>query len=868
MARNEKLVKADEIAGRADGLRAEKQTMHDLYMQDGDIDETEQAALDRMDAKLEKLREAVTKLRDEVAANKAAWDGRSGELDTVKGQFTTLQRFGHKDADGLEDSIGAIPQAEADERWLDAAAALDQAKTKLAPIWADYERQKAAKDQYDTLRGDIDTRLSAARAFEPQTEAIAGQITQIETALSGIDGHVEQRDYVTALADANTAKGLVDALEEALRTTEGDKSDYEAQLATLQPKLGAVSVSEFQTLEAAQQTLLTLQGEMESRAAAHDYAGAVAKLGAVSAEVDTLTADFEALRQARDSYESGLAGIQGRLGAAKSSQMETTAEVQARIGTLETEMSAAAESEDFAAAGTKQAELVTALEEFESQTDARDLYEVRLAAIQEELAEASGSDPRYPFLTSITASLATIQGEMEAAASGENYDTALTKIGELEAKLLERSQAIEAKKAEYEAARATLDQEVVRVESVPYSAVEPEAQAVRDSLADVDAAAGEEDWPTALEAVTASTALVTAFDTALAAHETALKAKIAPNVTKARASLAKCKAAQSVIKDTLAQLIVKVDRKVAANEDLETALEESEQAVAKAAELEKVFEIREAVENADWKDNDQAAMDLYEKYKNGGDLKELPIEARNLLIENMLSDGMFESVEDDERAAIQDIWATAETLDPQFEEYDKKTTDEIVKNLSNDPKIKDYAARWTELDDAEKEKAMKEIGTIVGGENGWKMEGIDDIEYSAQKGSCNDKPGLRGWHREGNWLQNEEISVCTGNSSGEWNPQTDFNDVIMNLTHEVGHGYQEQLIEQYESGDLKPGHPAYEQAKYLSLDRKYFDKFPDDYDKWKYYVHSPMEQQSRHTANRVRGDLPAEYGAGYTQELK
>ena len=650
------------------------------------------------------------------------------------------------------------------------------------------------------------------------------------------------------------------------------KIAYEATLAALQPRIAEASVSEFQKLAERQTELLAIQDAMEAAAALHDYETAQAKADELGAALDAYLPEQDELRAQRDEFESAYGKLKPRLSAASTSELESTAGIQQTIIDLQDKIDTAAAAEEYSDAMPLLGELDTALTEYETIMEDRDLYEARLAAMQDELAEASVSQAKWAYLEPIQSDLMTIQGEMETAAAAEDYETALIKIAELEAKLGDFFATIEAKKAEYEAARGPLEPRLAHLDECNYP-IAAEKTAVKNALKDIDKAVTEEDWESALNGMATAEAALSAFETAHKTHDDQIRVEVTTKLVGIKAVIAGNVFSTSSTKKSLVKLVAEIDAALSKTSDLDSLPNKVKLADDLSKDLEVINQINARIDDK-WdinKDNEALAI-VNELKSDPAKLADLPFEARNRLIDEML-DG---STNEDEQKAVQDLWAsTKDTIDPAFEAQDAKLTGKMLKALEDDPKVQEYAKNWSGMNNADKQKAMKHIGGIIGGDDGYELDGIEDIDFTAdgKRGStdCTTKPGLRGFHAEAHGDKPEEISVCMCNTytlsnGSKWDPGTDMGDVLMNLTHEVGHGYQEQLIDKLECGDLKPGDAEYEQARALQLDRKYFKKFPDDYE-GSTYINSPFEQLSRITANRVGSDLPPGYGTGYTQEL-
>lgn len=860
MSLNELLVKANETEAKVDKLAAQKKDMHTLYMKDGHLDPTEREALERMDGKLDKLRTIIKGLRDKVEANKAIWDSRSGDLAEIRRKLLALKAFRHKDFNTIDSELKPIPAAESDQRWADATAILDQGEVNMAPAWEDYETQMKAKAEYDPLRTDLEGRLETVRVAEPRIEKVTTGIGQCETDLDSIDADIDRRSYVDALKGINAALKTLEAVEAEVAELHRLISEYDGELAKIQPKLTEVSVSEFPTMLEAQQKLVDLQGEMEALATKHDYEAALEKLKDVSAQLDTVHAEQTRLRGLKDTYETGLAKISNRLAATRTSELASTAEVQQKMVDLETGMTEAAGQDQFEEAIKLQGELEKALVAYEATIDDRDLYEARLAAIQQQLLDASVSDPTLAYLDAITADLATIQTEMEKAAAAENFGVALDLIGKLEAKLVDRDKAIAVKKAEYLVARALVILDMLPVAMNPYKTTEPDAKAVSDALKVVDDLAKQEDWAGGLKAIEEVKAKIKAYEAARKTYETKLRGEIAPLLSAAKKSLKDSAAATSAIKTSLTKLIAKIESALKTDgANLETARDDAKEAKLQGEELEKVFEIRTAINAAATGKNDDKALELYNKYK--GDMASLPQEARNLLVENLMDDEGSASVSAAEHAAIKDIWRVP-SIDRQFAKLDGGRRKEMIDKYLNDPKVKQYAADWSTMSKEDKEKAIEYVAAIPA--NAWGVDVIPPENVSVYEDSTS---STRGSYSPGK--DTLEVNLDGGN-------MTTFTQVLMTITHEVGHKYQEDIEAKYvkNKGDptkgLKPGSPEYEQAKAFYLDDKYQNTYKDEFkaNSNEAYFRSPDEVHSRVTANEINDAVKGVYGAGKEQKTK
>lgn len=519
MARNVKLVRIEEGEAQVTTLEGQEGQMRQLYMQDGVIDATEQDALDRVLGKINQLRDVIAELRAEVERNRDIWLGRAGELATAQGQLAELQAFDHPDAVTMAGEFDPIPLAVTDERWADATTALDQALVSLEPVYADYLLQFAAQARYLPTRESYDTRCDVLRFAQPPAEEIVSGLASVESRNSTIDAAADARNFVEAESLLADAILLLEPLEQRLDELQQQMAEYQTGLEAIQSKLDDLSSTDFTALVEAQAEILGVQTEMEAAATAHNYPAALTLLQNLTGLVETLHAQFTTLSEQRDSFEADYRPLEARAAVLNTSEVARTAEAMQAMIELQDAIVAAEAEQNYETALLNLPPFETAIEAIEAVLSDRDLYEARLAAMQEELLEASTSRPEWTYLQPIQSALATIQTEMEQAAAAEDYETALLKIAALEAKLVEFFAAIEAKKAAYTNRRSSFDRQVRAAENDATSALSAEITAVRNTIPPIDALAAAEDWVAAEAEIANGIDAISEFNAAMLAQD-------------------------------------------------------------------------------------------------------------------------------------------------------------------------------------------------------------------------------------------------------------------------------------------------------------------------------------------------------------
>ncbi len=515
MARNVKLVRVEEGEAQVTALEGEEAQMRRLYLQDGVIDAEEQDALDRVAGKIIRLRQVIADLRAEIERNRDIWFGRASDLAAVQGKLAELQAFDHPDTAAIRGEVDLIPLAVTDERWADATAALDQVMVSLEPVYADYLLQSAAEARYLQARDLYDTRCDVLRFAEPQVEEIVSGLAQVESRNSTIEAAVTARNLVEAeelLADAVL---LLVPLEQRLDEIQRDMAAYQTGLEAIQSRLNDLSSCEFATLAEAQSEVLAVQTDMESSATAQDFAAALTHLQSLTGLVESLHAQYLTLITQRDAFEARYRPLAARAAVLNTSEVARTADAMQQMIELQDAIVAAEAEEAFETALANLPPFETAIQTIEDILSDRDLYEARLAAMQDELLEASQSRPEWNYLLPIQTALATIQTDMETAAGAENYEVALTKIGELEAKLVAFFTEIAKRKEVYSTKRARFDRQVRAAENDASPALSAEIAAVRAAIPPIDTLANAEDWVGAAAEIDNGINAIAAFNAAM-----------------------------------------------------------------------------------------------------------------------------------------------------------------------------------------------------------------------------------------------------------------------------------------------------------------------------------------------------------------
>ncbi len=338
----------------------------------------------------------------------------------------------------------------------EADAAMEQARPKAdaKDFVGGLEQLKGAKtaiDALDKLAKDPERAkfLAVIKEVEEQVVAPEGTVFKSQEAdWSAITQAKDQAipagdsgDYAGANKTLADLKTKLDAFKKKHDELEKQKQEYDAALATLQPRLAEVSVSEpqYAKLQPQQQEMATVQGQMEEAATAEDFAKALELLNDLSAKVDAyVTAQTEIDKQ-KEEYESGLAVIQPRLTAASTSEAQYAKlqPQQQELATAQSQMEAAAQSFDYEKAVPLLQDVTTKLEAYETAKaeidQQKEAYDSALGTLTPKIAEANKK--QYPNLIAKSQEIAKGQQEMAATAQGGDYVKALEQCNALTVKV-------------------------------------------------------------------------------------------------------------------------------------------------------------------------------------------------------------------------------------------------------------------------------------------------------------------------------------------------------------------------------------------------------------------------------------------------
>jgi predicted nucleic acid-binding Zn-ribbon protein len=371
------------------------------------------------------------------AAEKALndWQARVAKYDAAVRQVEELEAWGEAKATALRGLVDGIRTQTNQRKYAAACVIVDQLLPKLKPLYDDYQKQKAAKPQYEQALAEQGARLDALKGADRPSQPMTAKIGEADAALGQARSKADAKDFVGGLEQMKAVKTAADALEKLDKDPQ--RAKFLASRPTAEELISGSLDTTFKSLEADRNAILELRDHVDPNADAGDYAGANKALTDLQTKATAYQKKVEELQKQKQAYDEALAALQPKLTEASQSKYPKLDPMQQDMVTVQGQMETAAQNEDFVQAlkslkdlSAKVDAYAKALEELEQQKEA---YDQALAALQPKLTEAS--ECRYPKLTPLQEELTTVQGQMEAAAASDDFVKALSLLKDLSSKL-------------------------------------------------------------------------------------------------------------------------------------------------------------------------------------------------------------------------------------------------------------------------------------------------------------------------------------------------------------------------------------------------------------------------------------------------
>jgi hypothetical protein len=706
------------------------------------------------------------------------WKARQAKYDAAVHQVEEVEAWGDDKAPPLRGLVDGVRTQTNQRSYAQACLIVDQLLPKLKPIYDDYLKQKAAKPKYEQMLAEQSARLDALKTAERPSQPMTAKVAEADAALGQARAKADTKDFVGGCEQMKVVQTAVDSLDKLAKDPQ--RAKFLADRKSVEDAVNAPRDTNFKTLEADWNAILQLWEQSDPAADSGDYAGANKMLADLKVKLTAYGKKLEELKKQKQAYDDALVPLQPRLTAAAQSKYAKLAPMQQDIATVQGQMEAAAQTEDFVQSLKLAKDLAPKLDAFEKALDElnqqKKEYDDALAALQPELQEALKSTytPLKPQADEIT----KIKGEMEAAAKNEDYVAALQSLNDLKAKveaLLPDLKKLQQAEQDYNKARAALnpklDDALVSANDLPGLGAARAAIVTDDS--NVETAATAQDFEKALQ-------LIKELETKVEAYLTDAKAK-------------------------------------------------------QAEYQKKGDEIAKKLDDAGYFSRDNVAREEVNKL-SPDEVQHLPTPVRNRLLQE-LQEGHFS---DDDKAACKKLFSI-KYLDPEFEKIDDAHRKKMLDKIKTDPAFKTARANWATLTDQQRADVMKKVVDYQAEAYGIPKTTIQPYDES--------DPLMNGYykHSEGKLYLSKQMMQNKG-----------FDKALETAVHENGHRYQATLIDQLDAGKIKPGDPRYNQAMAFKLndtEHGFYVQPPGaspSPDTGNEYFTQPQENHSRITGDAIR----------------
>ena len=646
-ATNAEESKHGTLAGRRDAMYAAYQAAL------GKIDRTDpskaQAAIDKVLGDAQALGGEVATFRQAAEKARNDWEARQGKYDEAVHQVEELETWEDAKAPALRGLVDGIRTQTNVRRYAEACVTLDSLLPKLAPIYADYLKQREAKPRYEQQLAELTARLAPLKAAERPSQPMTAKVGEADAGLQQAATPAANKDYVSACEELGHAKTAIDELEKL--ANDPQRQQYLTASQGVEQSSTPSPDPSFKSLDAEWQAIDETAAKAAPLADAGDYAGANQALADVKLKREQFQAKLDALKQAKAEFDTLWQGLQPRIAAASQSTSPSMATLTQEITQGASAVEAAATAEDFAQAATMAKSLAGRVDEYDAQqaklTERRQAYETALAALEPRLAEAHAA-PVYKSLAPMLQEFVTLRAAMEAAAQADDFDTAIKHAADIDGKVTLYLQEVAKQrkfeddfKAAWAPVKAKLGEALLS--SRAFAAIDADRQALVTGQTGVEAAAAAGDFENG--------------------------AKLIPDLDKkADAYLVQAKAKEDAAKKKGDDI----------TKQLDGASDVTRGDVAKAA-----------------------AAALGEE-----EIKSLPTPVRNRLLAEMQKGGLT----DDEKNACKNLFSQ-KYLDPKFEKLDDANREKLIEKMKQDPDFKKARDNWATITEAERVAVLKKAAS-------------------------------------------------------------------------------------------------------------------------------------------------------------
>lgn len=167
---------------------------------DGIRDDEEKEEIKRFEDSIAHLKQFVVDKDAEFKRNEAEWNGLSSAISELMANFQTLTDWGTPNLATVDGLITQMDTHAGSRFYRDAINTYQSAQDTIDPLMEEYNKQSAAKLDYDEAMDAAWDRVKACRASDTISRDITARLDQVETDFQSCDIMAERLDYVGALS--------------------------------------------------------------------------------------------------------------------------------------------------------------------------------------------------------------------------------------------------------------------------------------------------------------------------------------------------------------------------------------------------------------------------------------------------------------------------------------------------------------------------------------------------------------------------------------------------------------------------------------------------------------------------------------------
>lgn len=381
-----------------------------------------QPAIDKVLADVKSLSAEVSKFRRDAEKAVNDWKTRQSRFDATVHQVEELEIWGEPKALALRTLVDGIRGNTNDRSFAKACATLDLLLPKLKPIHDDYLRQKEANPKYEQALAEKNAKFDTLKTAERPSQPITAKICEADSALQEAKIRADAKNFVGACEEMKIVQTAIEVLEKLLKDPQRVKFLADRKAVNDQVKNPEIA---FKTLDADWTAITQDRDQSDPLADSGDYAGANKLLTGLRTKFTSFQKKYEDLKKKKTAFDDALAVLQPRLSGASQSQTATLEPMQTDIATVQGQMDAAVQADDYLTALKFVKDLTAKVDAYQAaKTELEKKYQDALQSAQKAIATLKGHAQKANFTAEITALEASLK-DAQSKGDGNNLDDAI-----------------------------------------------------------------------------------------------------------------------------------------------------------------------------------------------------------------------------------------------------------------------------------------------------------------------------------------------------------------------------------------------------------------------------------------------------------